>query len=324
MEAQMDTLEVRRTIAAAPGAYTRRVARLTVAFGFVTGFAVAAGAQDWRTYATVQNPARFAIDWRAFYQRAAALTAEARRTLPHELDLAYGADPKQRLDLYLPPSRPTRAPVFLFIHGGGFREGDRAQYGFVATPLARRGVITAVMSYRLHPHIYPAQITDVELALAWLHAHVGERGGDPARLFVGGHSAGAILSGLLGVRTDWQALRGLPADVIKGIVPVSGPYDLRGLTGFVADFIPTDGPDRAAASPLLRIVRTPAAVVAYGGKETSYAEGSIAFAETLRARGGRAEVVALDGFAHDQTALALGDESSPLTHAVITLLTGTR
>lgn len=302
------------------------IRRLTAAIGLVAGIAVAvtARAQDWRTYATVQNPARFAIDWRAFYERASTLTAEARRTLPHELDLAYGADPKQRLDLYLPPSKPTRAPVFLFIHGGGFREGDRAQYGFVATPLARRGVITAVMSYRLHPHVHPAQVTDVELAMAWLHAQVASRGGDASRLFVGGHSAGAILSALLGVRMDWQAGRGLPIDVIKGIVPVSGPYDLRGLTGFVADFIPADGPDRAVASPLLRIARTPPAVVAYGGKETSYVEGSFAFAETLKARGGRAEVVALDGFAHDQTALALGDENSPLTRAVVALVTGSR
>lgn len=281
-------------------------------------------AQDWRTYATVKNPSRFAIDWRAFYERAEALTAEARRTLPHELDLAYGTDSKQRLDLYLPTPRPTRAPVFLFIHGGGFREGDRAQYGFVAAPLARHGVITAVMSYRLHPHVYPAQVTDVELALAWLHAHVGQRGGDPARLFVGGHSAGAILSGLLGVRTDWQAARGLPVNLIKGIVPVSGPYDLRGLTGFVADFIPTDGPDRAAASPLLRIARTPPAVVAYGGKEAAYAEGSLAFVETLDARGGRAQLVALDGLAHDQTALALGDDASALTRALVALIVGRR
>lgn len=290
----------------------------------VVGLVSTAGAQDWRTYATVQNPTRFAIDWRAFYERASTLTTEARRALPHELDVAYGPDPKQRLDLYLPSTRPSGAPVFLFIHGGGFREGDRAQYGYVAAPLARRGVITAVMSYRLVPHVYPSQVADVELALAWLHAQVARRGGDPNRLFVGGHSAGAILSALLGVRTDWQQARGLPGDVVKGIAPVSGPYDLRGLTGFVADFIPVDGPDRAVASPLVRIARTPPAVVAYGGKETPYAEGSLAFVETLRARGGRADLVILDGFAHDQTALALGDEASPLTRALVALVTGTR
>lgn len=291
------------------------------------GVARPAVAQDWHSYATVLNPGRFAIDWRAFYERATALTAATRKTLPHKLDLPYvaaGSDPKQRLDLYFPSRSSSRAPVFLFIHGGGFREGDRLQYGFVARPLADSGVITAVMSYRLHPHVYPAQVEDVEMAVAWLAQHIGEYGGDPERIYVGGHSAGAILSGLLGVTTNWQAARGLKRDVINGIVPVSGPYDLRGLSGFVGDFIPTDGPDRATASPLLRIVRTPPAVVAYGEKETPYAAGSAAFVDALAMRGGRATLVTLPAMAHDQTALALADEASPLTRAVVALVRGQR
>jgi arylformamidase len=243
------------------------------------------------------------------------------------LDQAYGPDPKQRLDLYLPPPRTpgdARAPIFLFIHGGGFREGDRAQYGFVATPLAARGVITAVMSYRLVPHVYPAQIADVELAIQWLVAQAPKHGGDPDRIFVGGHSAGAILSALAGVRTDWQAARGLRADVVKGIVPVSGPYDLRGLAGFVADFIPADGPDRATASPILRIARTPPAVVAHGEKEKPYAAGSRAFVDALHAKGGTATLVTLTEMGHDQTALTLAEPSSPLTQAVLALITARR
>jgi acetyl esterase/lipase len=108
-----------------------------------------ASAQDWHTYATVRNPGQYAIDWRAFYERAQALTDAARAALPNRLDIPYGDDPKQRLDLYMPKGTVSRAPVFLFIHGGGFVEGDRRQYGFVATPLAAHGIITAVMSYRL-------------------------------------------------------------------------------------------------------------------------------------------------------------------------------
>ena len=157
------------------------------------------------------------------------------------------------------------------------------------------------------------------LAVAWLAKNIHGHGGDSRRIYVGGHSAGAILSALLGVRTDWQAARGLPPDVIKGIVPVSGPYDLRGLAGFVADFIPADGPDRATASPILRIVRTPPAVVAYGEKEP-YADGSAAFVKALVEHGGRATLVTLQGMSHDQTALTLGDGKSPLTTAVLTLV----
>ncbi len=298
-----------------------------------TTLASTVDAQDYRTYATVKNAGQYAINWRAFYERAQALTDAARKALPHTLDVAYTApgtvpildgSGKQRLDLYLPVKNPTRAPVFLFIHGGGFVEGDRRQYGYVATPLAAQGVITAVMSYRLSPSVYPAQVEDVELALTWLAKNIASHGGDPARIFVGGHSAGAILSALVGVRTDWQAARGLSPDVVKGIVPVSGPYDLRGLGGFVANFIPADGPDRAAASPLLRIARTPPAVVAYGEKEVPYATGSPALVDALKTRGGSATLVPLTGMAHDETALTLADPNSPLTKAAVALITGAR
>jgi arylformamidase len=298
------------------------VSAVLVASFFATPTARAA--QDWRSYATVQNPSQYTIDWRAFYEKAQALTDATRASLPHTLDIAYGADAKQRLDLYRPKTKVAGVPVFLFIHGGGFVEGDRRQYGYVAAPLAAHGVITAVMSYRLSPNRYPTQVEDVELAVLWLAKNIAMHGGHPDRIFVGGHSAGAILSALLGVRSDWQARRGVPADVIKGIVPVSGPYDLRGLGGFVANFIQSDGPEREAASPMLRIERTPPAVVAYGEKEKPYAAGSAAFVDALVKRGGKATLIALTGMAHDQTALTLADTASPLTTAVVSLVTGPR
>ncbi|MFN8060412.1 MAG: alpha/beta hydrolase [Vicinamibacterales bacterium] len=274
--------------------------------------------QDWHLYYTVQHPDQFAIDWRGFYEKAEAGTSEARRALTVRLDLAYGTDPKQRLDLYLPKSGGSW-PVFVFIHGGGFREGDRAQYGYVARSMAANGVATVVASYRLLPHVFPDQVEDARLMVAWVYRHGREHGLDPARIYLGGHSAGAILSGLLGVTDDWQAPLGLPVDVVKGVAPVSGPYDLRNATGFVADFLP-DPTTREAASPHLRIARTPPAVVAYGAKETPYVAASRAFVEALRAKGGRATLVELDGMTHDQTALALGDASSPVARAIAGLI----
>src|SRR6266851_115321 len=107
------------------------------------------GAQDKSKYYTVQHPKDFPIDWKAFYDNADDLTGETRKLFPHHLDLAYGTDPKQKLDVYLPANKPATAPVFIFLHGGGFREGDRAHYGFVARPLASQGVITVVASYRM-------------------------------------------------------------------------------------------------------------------------------------------------------------------------------
>ena len=277
-------------------------------------------AQDKSTYPTVRNPERFNIDWRRFYDRADAMTTAARRSLPHHLDLAYGSDPKQRLDLYLPHEKPSRpVPVFVFLHGGGFREGDRAHYGFVARPLAAHGIATIVASYRLYPRRYPDQVDDTRRVLAWTRANAAARGLDADRVYIGGHSAGAILSALVGVKTDWNDDARLPADFVKGIAPVSGPYDLREAKGFVSDFVEGSS-ERTAASPVLNIARTPPAVVALGSGERAYLEGSRAFVEELKRRGGRAELLVLEGMGHDGSALTLGDEQSPLVAAIVRMI----
>jgi acetyl esterase/lipase len=211
-------------------------------------FPSAAHAQDWSTYYTVRHAQEFKIDWAGFYAKATALTATTRKTVRHVLDVKYGDHAKQALDLYLPPGA-SGAPVLLFIHGGGFREGDRAQYGYIAAPFAARGIVTAVTSYRLTPEFtYPSQPDDIRRAIAWLWKNVRSHGGDPARLFVGGHSAGAILSADVGLRTGWMSAQGLPGDVIKGLVPVSGGYDLTSLPS-VNNYVP-DAARRAEASPI--------------------------------------------------------------------------
>ena len=279
-------------------------------------------AQDRSTYPTVRNPEKYSIDWRAFYDRADVLTADARTTLPHHLDLPYGDDPKQRLDLYLPRTTRRRPwPVFIFLHGGGFREGDRAHYGYVSAPFASEEIATIVASYRLHPHRYPDQVEDTRRVLAWTHANAAKHGLDAERVYVGGHSAGAILSALAGVNTTWKDGVSLPADFVKGIVPVSGPYDLRTAKGFVSDFVDSVE-ERVAASPLLNIGRTPPAVVALGERETGYLADSRALLAALRQRGGRAELVVLDSLGHDGTALAVGDAHGPLFVAIRRLITG--
>src|SRR5690349_6276389 len=88
--------------------------------GGVIALALGAGAQaqDYHTYLTVQHPEKFTARWEPFYAKADADTKAAREKLPHKLDLAYGAAPKQRLDLYFPMKAPKNAPVLLFLHGG--------------------------------------------------------------------------------------------------------------------------------------------------------------------------------------------------------------
>src|SRR5689334_23463520 len=105
--------------------------------------------------------------------------------------LAFGADPRQKLDLYVPEGLRGRAPVLLFFYGGGWQGGNRARYRAFGRTFAGAGVVTAVADYRLYPQVkYPAFVEDAAVALAFLRDHVVHHGGDPDRSFVCGHSAG--------------------------------------------------------------------------------------------------------------------------------------
>ena len=276
-------------------------------------------AQDRSKYPTHLKPSGSGIDWVAFYDTADALTAAARNELRHHLDIAYGEDPKQKLDLYLPRGEPS-GPVFVFIHGGGFVEGDRSHYGYIARPFAADGVATVVISYRLSPNHYPDQVHDVQAALEWVYLNIAAYGADPQRIVIGGHSAGAILSSFVSVDRSWLRARSLPEDLIKAYVPISGPYDLRTRGGFVDNFLPDDS-NRAEASPILNIRDVSAsAVVAVGSREEAYLASSKSFVDAVRGKGGSAELIVLEGMTHDATALCMGDGDGPLYAAVKSLL----
>ena len=286
-------------------------------------------AQDKSTYYTVTHPDEFHMDWKGFYDNADQWTAIARGKLPHTLDLPYGKHPKQKLDIYLPEKKPSKAPIFLFLHGGGFREGDRAHYGFVALPLAEHGVITAVASYRLTTQgfFYPSQPEDVENVIAWIYENIEEYGGDPQRIYVGGHSAGAILSGHVAVRSDWLKKKGLPENLIKGCAPISGPYDLRTGTqwsspeGDSRTYAPRD--KQEAASPILNVQKAPPnCVVAIGSLEEKYIDSSSAFVDAIKGKGGLARLLVLEGMDHDQTGLALYDGEGLLVKAILRVIQG--
>ncbi len=287
-------------------------------------FAIAAQggwAQDWTQYYTVVHRGDFKIDWAKFYRTAEERTMAVRKELRHELDVPYGNDPKQRMDLYFPVQKASSAPVLLFLHGGGFREGDRRQYGYVAEPFANHGILTVVASYRLTSggFAHPAQPDDAKAAVAWIYRNIAKRGGNPDAIYISGHSAGAILAADVGVDLSWLDQMKVPRSAVRGIVPISGPYDLAGWKE-LSEYVPT--PDAEAKASALRHVNAPApmAIVAYGSLEGRFMDTSAVLAKALAAKGTQTETVVLEGKDHAGAVWELSDANSPLTKAMLAMI----
>jgi acetyl esterase/lipase len=145
-------------------------------------------------------------------------------------NVTYGSLPRQRLDLYAPEGE-GRFPALLFIYGGSWDSGSKDNYGFVGHALAAQGYLVAIADYRLVPEAhYPAFVDDTALALEWLLSNAGSYGGDSAKLFAMGHSAGAY-------NVVQAVLRNGLKDKVKAIVTLAGPFD----------FLPLDSPKSIAA-----------------------------------------------------------------------------
>lgn len=173
------------------------------------------------------------------------------REPPHQLDLLdrywsgaagvpvatgidYAPDGGHRLDIYAPADRAANAPplpVLMFIYGGGWHSGSRDHYGFAGRAFAARGFLTVVIDYRLVPEgRFPAMLQDSAAALAWVHGNIARYGGNPSRLLVAGHSAGAYNSLMLALDPQWAAAAGLPAGTIVGAASLAGPADFHPFT----------------------------------------------------------------------------------------------
>jgi len=154
------------------------------------------------------------------------------------IDLAYytgpDADPlKHKLDLYLPAGK-SNFPVVMFIHGGGWDQGDKRvttdPYGDIGRRLAKKGAGVVTINYRLAPQFkYPTHVQDVARAFAWIHKNIASYGGDPERIFVMGHSAGGHLTALLATDERWLEEQGLGLKDLRGAIPVSGVFDFKAL-----------------------------------------------------------------------------------------------
>lgn len=205
--------------------------------------------------------------------------------------LAFGDDPRQRLDLYLPDAAapPDGHPLVLFFYGGSWRGGDRGSYRFVGEALAARGFAVAIADYRVYPQVrYPAFVEDGALACAWLHREAKAQGLDRRRFTVGGHSAGAYNAAMLVLDARWLAKVQLSPAIFNAWFGLAGPYD----------FIPIENPDVKPvffhpneppdSQPIAHVRRgVPPTFLAVGGKDelVDPKRNTMALAEALQGQG---------------------------------------
>ncbi len=251
----------------------------------------------------------------------AAASAETRARLACTLDVRYGPGEKETLDIF-PAERPG-APVQLFIHGGYWRAMDKSDYSFIADVFQPAGATTVVINYDLCPAAtLDTIVARTMYAIAWTWRNIAAHGGDPDRLYVSGNSAGGHLTAMA-LAHDWPAAEGVPAEVIKGAVPVTGVFDCEPVPDItVNELVRLDRETARRLSPLRNPPRRALPVlVAVGGAEPPlWVRMSRDYAALCREHGLECEYMELPDHDHFDISRAVGDADSPLAKAMLRMM----
>jgi acetyl esterase/lipase len=250
-----------------------------------------------------------------------------------EKDIPYaGGGDEQKLDLYLPKNRGFATVVFTY--GGGWHRGSRKSVAPIGERLQSLGFGCALLSHRLGPkERFPAQIEDVAAAFAWVKRNIAGKGGDPARVFLMGHSSGAQLSLLLVCDSQYLARHGLGPREVAGVVGLSTPVDLEPrkdgkefgnalMAGRGADVFARDVGVMKEASPIQHIARDlPPVLLVVGERDFPMLEGdNRSFVAKARALEIRADLFLAKGCDHMGVVRSLLEDKSPVQERVIEFL----
>jgi acetyl esterase/lipase len=240
----------------------------------------------------------------------ASLTASPRILATR--DVAFGPGLRDRLDVYRPRAGGLR-PVVVFFYGGGWEDGSRKQYRFVGQSLAAEGYLVIVPDYRLYPEVrYPDFLKDCARAVRWAKDHAADYGGDPSRLFLMGHSAGAYNAAMLTLDERLLAAVGMnPKRDVRGMVGLAGPYDFLPLQSPTLKIIFGPEKDRPATQPIAYVdADEPPLLLMHGRTDKVVDPGNAErLAARVRQKGGRVELVMFPKLSH---ALIVGSLAKPL------------
>lgn len=249
-------------------------------------------------------------------EKSAAWEAQAKRP---QYDIAYGDSPAETLDLFL--ANAEAAPVHMYIHGGYWQANSKKSSNFVAKPLVAAGAHVAVIDYALCPEVTIDEIArQCRAALSWLWREAERFGGDPERITISGHSCGGQLVGMA-MATDWHEFGpGLPSDLVKGGVSISGVFDLEPLVN--TSINAKVGMDREAAlrnSPIHMEPASDAPLALYwGGEETdAFRRQSEDMAGAWSAKGVPTHTESIPGANHFTVLTGMEDPAHPATRAIL-------
>ncbi|MCU5786512.1 alpha/beta hydrolase [Alloalcanivorax marinus] len=252
---------------------------------------------------------------------------QAAARVRNHMDIRYGDDYWQKMDIYLPDDTThTDLPVLLFAHGGAWTHGYKEWLGLMAPVIVETPAIFVSVSYRLAPECrYPGPLEDCIAALAWVHDHIADYGGDPDRLYVGGHSAGGHLFALAALKPHLLARAGLPANLIKGCLPLCSQLNLAfddpapgsGEARIYEMFL-ADRRDDRDASPLHNIgPNPPPFFIAHGGEDfPRIIESNRLMIAALKETGAAVRSHVEPGATHFGLALQMENPQSPVVRTL--------
>jgi acetyl esterase/lipase len=224
-----------------------------------------------------------------------------------ERNIAFGNGPRQKLDIYIPDGLTKPAPVLIFFYGGSWQDGDKDGYRWVGQTFASHGIVTVLANYRLYPpNLYPSFVQDGALALRYVHDEIAKAGGDPERVFVSGHSAGAYNAIMLA--SDPKFVHDVGGDLswIRGAIGIAGPYDFLPMTDpkIITIF---GGANNPATQPITYIDgKRPPMLLVDGTADKTVDPGNVTrMAAKLRANGSEVQTKLYPGVGHIGIILSL-------------------
>ena len=256
-------------------------------------------------------------------RRLASQSDAVRSRIGEPQRVAYGTTEIEKLDIYR--AKRARAPVFVFIHGGTWRTGSAKSSGFPAELFVDRGAHYVALDFI---NVLEAggdlrvMAEQVRRGIAWVYRNAESFGGDQSRLYIGGHSSGGHLCGVALV-TDWQKEFGLPVDMVKGGLCMSGMYDLKPVRlSYRSNYIKFNDAMEQAMSSIRHLDKIHAPVtVTYGTFETpEFQRQGREFAAALKQAGHKVTLIELPHFAHLEAQESLGNPYGPNGRAAIEMM----